>query len=167
MREQTFISGTQHTPLVSSSFTQSNTIDEFRNNFQKNSWHMQLKLFQLRARYESVDIRMIFTLSTKNIHTHHTVDQSLQYKPCNNYKTRAKCFFNCNPMYAHQLFSKMGPQIFVKKGLIHIKLSFLLHQSSSVKANLNNMKQDYIQSCNEVRPFGYLNCCIFKSTRQS
>ena len=93
VREQTFISGTQHTPLVSSSFTQSNTIDEFRNNFQKNSWHMQLKLFQLRARYESVDIRMIFTLSTKNIHTHHTVDQSLQYKPCNNYKTRAKCFF--------------------------------------------------------------------------
>ena len=80
VREQTFISGTELTSLFFILFTQSNTLDEFRNdfyiinfyvlwNFPKISCLMQLKLFQLQTRYQSADIWMIFTLPTKTIHT--------------------------------------------------------------------------------------------------
>ena len=55
----------------------------------------------------------------------------------------------------------------------HLKLSyeqFAFRDDTDCVAAVLVMKEaiaKYVQSCNEVRPFGYLNYCIFKSTRQN
>ena len=78
-KEQTLTSETGINSSVSNSFSQSNTLDEFRNEsyiinfhmlwtFSNVSCHMLLKLFQFQTSYQLIEIQMVFHCNKNDTH---------------------------------------------------------------------------------------------------